>query len=482
MSSYQNALCARIVRTGDIATVISWGITSDDFTTAEAKNMWTVVRGYYDAPGTRGAVVDEPTLRFWFKDIILQGDMPNMPTEALCHEVRRERIATASHEALARFASATSVPVGDYGPHLAALHKDISDMLALGTTACSDVTLRMGVDNVQMRMRQAKEGVDYSCMKWPWKAIQDATFGVQPADYIVFYGRPKSMKTWVLIYLAAQAFDQQKKILIYTKEMTPESMYLRLLSCILGLPYDELREAASGPNRPMRPEHEEMVHAFAADVMNDPHLSSLVTVLSGQDVGPGADTVPWLSSKIEQYKPDIVFIDGLYLMSSHKKATSDHERVMTISRSLRAVSLSTKLPIIATMQANRKAAGHSDANLDEIAYSDALAQDCTTAARVIADKHSPFINIVLAGTRDYKLGGFRINAVPSTNFSYDRELTEKDIEKAREEDAAAAEAKKQKKVAKPAKTNGAVEPNANDTNDQIDAVIAAEKLRNSKSN
>jgi hypothetical protein len=148
---------------------------------------------------------------------------------------------------------------------------------------------------------------------------------------------------------------------------------------------------------------------------------------------------------VDQLKPDILFVDGLYLLSDQRKSTSDHTRVMNISRDLRQMVLSTHVPVIATMQANRKAAGHSDANLDEIAYSDALAQDATIAARVIADKASPTISIILAGSREFKLHGFRINAVPATDFSSHSELTEKDIEKAREADAAEAESKKQLK-------------------------------------
>jgi hypothetical protein len=116
---------------------------------------------------------------------------------------------------------------------------------------------------------------------------------------------------------------------------------------------------------------------------------------------------------------------------------------MNISRDLRQMVLSTGVPVIATMQANRKAAGHNDANLDEIAYSDALAQDATMAARVINDKVSPTISVVIGGSREFKLHGFRINAVPARDFSYHSELTEKDIEKAKEGDQSEVEKKKE---------------------------------------
>jgi hypothetical protein len=128
---------------------------------------------------------------------------------------------------------------------------------------------------------------------------------------------------------------------------------------------------------------------------------------------------------------------------------------MNISRDVRSMVLYRGVPVIASMQANRKAAGHNDANLDEIAYSDALAQDATIAARVINDKASPTISLVIGGSREFKLHGIRINAVPAVDFSFHSILTEKDIEKAKQADAPPEDKKKDKEKVR---TNGKRSP------------------------
>lgn len=444
--SYQLALCGRIIKTGDLAAVLNFGITDADFTQAEARGIWEFINSYFTNPATRGSVVNEQQMRAWFKELELM-DMPALTTETLCHEVRRQRVVTEAHALVVRLSEDLQVPIVDPTLHLAEVHAEISKLLELGTTKNTDVSFGQGLALIQRRFDLAQRGVDTSKMKWPWQVLNDATFGLQPDDYIVLYGRPKSMKTWVLCYLIAHAFQMDKKILVYTKEMTPENVFMRMLSCIMCAPYNDLREAGAAGGRPLSPAHIAEMAKITTMITNDPQWSKNLTVLSGRDASAGGDTVSWLNSKVEKYAPDILFVDGMYLLSDGKKGSADHTRVMNISRELRQLVLSTGVPVIATMQANRKAEGHGDANLGEIAYSDALGQDATIAARVIADPASPTVSIVIGGSREFKLRGFRINAVPSTDFSFHSTMTEKDVQKAKEGDAEVDEeaAKKKKK-------------------------------------
>jgi len=159
-------------------------------------------------------------------------------------------------------------------------------------------------------------------------------------------------------------------------------------------------------------------------------------ILSGRDA-QGHDGVTWLQGKIEQYKPDVCFVDGLYLMNDDRgnKKQADNQRVMNISRDTRQMVLDTRVPVVATMQANRKAAQNNAAELDEIAYSDAVGQDITQGFRVINEKHSPTIGLVAGGSREYRLHGLRINGVPCTDFTFHSVMTEKEIERATRDDA-----------------------------------------------
>jgi replicative DNA helicase len=458
--SAEFSLITRILTTGDIEPVLKFGITKDDFVQGAARTYWDYILNYYSNPGTHGSVINIPATERHFGQFTGVDAHPSYTTEALCSEVRRARIYTQASEALVACSNRISSPLEAPEAALAELQAKLQGLIALGSRGNTDVFMAPALSRLVNRLRMMKDGHDFSTMKWPWEVLNRATQGIQPDDYVVFYGRPKNMKTWVLCALIAWAFENGKRFLVYTKEMTPDNLYQRVAACICRLDYSGITTGTLSDAEL----HE--LEMLTAAVEQDLLMSQQMTVLAGADVAPGADTVAWLEGKVKQYKPDILFVDGMYLLSDEqaKKGTADHVRVMNISRGLRAMILRTKVPVICTLQANRKAAGHSAANLEEIAYSDAIGQDATLAARVIADKNSPTVSILVGGSREFKLHGFRINGVPARDFSYHSELTESDIQKALE--AEAEEAEEQAKQAKQARKKGglrapAAVPNAN---------------------
>lgn len=432
--SLEMALISRIAATGQMQTVLEYGITVDDFLGEVARAYWKLLHGYYMHPSTAGSVLTREILEQYLGPVaanISAYDVPTMTLEALCHEVRKARLIVEAKKASIRLAEDVS---SDPASAIAAQISTLQNLMALGVKGNTDISLDRSLERTLEKIRLMQEGVDFSILRWPWQALDEATLGIQRDDYIVFYGRPKSMKSWVLSYLVAWSFMQGKKILLYTKEMTPDNIFARACAAICQMPYDDLRRATLSQAQVEQLQSLRRIHA-------DPGYPGKVMCLSGKDAPPGGDTVPWIHSKIDKYKPDLVFIDGFYLLSSTSGSRNqrDDARVMGISRELRAMNLHTQVPIVATIQANRKAAQHSQANLDEVAFSDAVSQDATMLTRVIADKTQPTISLVIGGSREFKLHGIRINAVPAIDFSFHSVLTEKDIEKAKEQDTADAD-------------------------------------------
>jgi hypothetical protein len=453
--SHQLALCYRVIKDRNIAAPLDFGITVDDFISHEAKALWSIIIGYYTDPRSAGSLPDASLLGMdTTKGTFAVGDdMPNLTIEHLCHEVRRWRVASEGNQAVVKFSEAVAVHRLDPMGPLAELQAHVTRLMALGTRANTDMSLLQGAQNLKRRIQRAGEGINLAKLSWPWEPLQQGTFGIQPDDYVVFYARPKQGKTWLLAYLIAWAFHFEKRVLVYTKEMTPDNIYMRTLACIMRIPYTELRSAAMSQEAPLRPEDQAQLDSLICAMHNDANLAGLVTVLSGRDVGAGQDTVPWLRSKIDRYKPEIMFIDGEYLLSDHRKSNSDHQRVMNISRDIRDMVLSTKVPVIGTMQANRKAEGNSTASGADIAYSDALAQDTTLFARIIKDKESRTSSVIIGGSREFDLHGFRTYFEPAQNFGFHSILNETEIQKAIENDVGEAEAKEEKPAKKAKKAS-----------------------------
>lgn len=455
--SHQLTLCARIIRTGCLPEVLDYGITAEDFTTPEGLSIWTLIQNYNTMAQTRGSVLDMTGLLERYPTYALAPDRPDSSTHALCFAVRRERVQSGGMKAIGDAASLISTGIDPMVP-LARLQAEVSAYLALGCTANADIGFSRGLASVMHRMQLQRDGVDLALMKWPWAAMNRATLGLQRDDYVVFYGRPKSMKTWTLACLVAWCYENEKKLVLYTKEMTPDNVYMRVLACIRRIMYEFVRDAYT-----MSENDWYAIQKLYHQLTLDPVLADTIVVLNGRDAPPGGDTVSWLNSKIDKHKPVVAFIDGLYLLSDQNKKSKDHERVTSISRDIRGMVLNSGVPVIATMQANRKAAGHTDANLDEIAYSDSLAQDCTAAIRTIQRKVNPteeeksrnpqaapkmYIDLIFGGSREYSLHGIRLNAVPARDFSQLKELTEADVLASKEADAEEEEERKAARATK----------------------------------
>lgn len=465
MANAEMQLLSRIIYSGDIATVLGWGISDHDFRTNEAKGIWRYVEGYYAKTETSGAVIGPRVFQNVWPQIELLSDN-GMTTEALCYEVRRARVVAEAKEAVVALVDNVEV---DPSQAIAVLHTQMQNLLALGESKNHDLSFGDAMEKLVTRYQKVRDNqYAFAKMSYPWQILNEkAGGGIQEDDFIVIYGRPKMMKTWVLTSFIAEAFQREKTALVYTKEMTPENLAMRVAAVIGKFPYQELRTGKLSLE-------DEMLLMEMVKYARDTYRKANIIVLDGRMVGAGGDTVAWLQSKVEHYKPDIVFVDGMYLLSdnSGNKKTADWQRVTNISRGIRNMILHTRIPVVATMQANRGAAKHAEGNLDEIAYADAVGQDATVAMRTVNNRKEETINLILAGSREFKLDGIKIKGKPATDFSFVSILTESDIQQVEKEEVQSEEAKAKAKARKPRTRADAVTPDVNtkDEQRQLDSI------------
>jgi hypothetical protein len=426
MANREMQLVSRIVHNGDLSTAIEWGITPQDFLTNEGRAMFNHILGYYAQQGSAGSVIGPQVVQQLYPTFV-RCDDPGMTTEALCLEVRKQRLAI---EGVNRLDQLRLLFDQDPIEAIRALQGHTTELLNIGTSRDTDVTLGSALERIITKYEMLESGIDLSCGRWPWEVMNEATGGIQPDDYIIFYGRPKSMKSWMLAYFIAHAFNQNKRAIIYTKEMTADNIFQRAVACMAGINYQDFRRGK------LIPEEKQAIYAIRSYI-HALQASNHLVCLSGQDAPEGQDTVPWLQSKVEKYDPDFVFIDGMYLMSDFKNAKKENQQVKNISRALRQMILQTHKPVICTLQANRAAAKNQDANLDEIAFSDAMSQDATCIIRVINEKDAPTCQLVIGGSREFELNGFRVHGVPAYDFGYYGPISAKEIEDAKKHDAEA---------------------------------------------
>lgn len=467
MANWEHQLISRIARgNGELHRVLHFGITEDDFLTSEGRSLFRNILGYYYAPDSRGSVMGEETLRSYFPTMRLVDD-PSMTTEALCNEVRRQRCRIDLKAHIEQTLQLLELDPFEAAGRIVNAGKDIMN---LGLSKNADIhfhdAFRRSVDKAKM----IAMGYDFSVARWPWQPLQYATMGLQYDDYAVIYGRPKNFKSWLLAAVGGELNEQEKRLVIYTKEMTPDNIFQRIGCVMAGVDYDRFRHATLT-------EAEWYAVQGTVRLLEMRSKQQTFVCLNGQDAPKGGDTPEWLEAKIEKYNPHAVLIDGLYLMSDSKGAKKKNERVANISNDLRQVGLSRKVPIIATLQANREAAKNTEANLDEIGFSDAIGQDATLLMRSINEHKSgrQTIAVIVGGSRECRIEGFRIWAVPAANFNDfipgGQELTSKEVEQARVDDVAEDEKNgKKKKKDQPVPVSAALANVVRQTNVELNRI------------
>lgn len=402
-----------------------------DFITDEGRDLWNgLVRAMRDPRNKRGQLGIN-AVKHLYPSFTFCHDK-GMTIEALCHRVRDARHRLENQTVAREIASGTGDPMEVAARAVERLQRNV---LAIGYGTKTDVSLADAFsENLDDHdMRQA--GVNTSVALWPWQVFNETTGGVQADDYIVFYGRPKSKKSWMLAYFVADIFLQGKTALVYTKEMTARNLFRRIEACLGQVAYQDYRHGRLNEDDRIR-----MQKVLGA--VQDVRKHQDIIILDGKD-SQGADTVDWLQAKAEKYKPHVIFVDGMYLMRDNKggKGQKDNFRVQNISRDLRQMILNLKTPVVATLQANRAASGHQQANLEELAFSDSVGQDATAVLRVINEsKHPDYIDhltgkprdvvsLVVGGSREWQFSGCRIFADCATSFEYIEALDESEVEK-----------------------------------------------------
>jgi replicative DNA helicase len=91
---------------------------------------------------------------------------------------------------------------------------------------------------------------------------------------------------------------------------------------------------------------------------------------------PSASTVSGLAAKIEKLQPDVVFVDGVYLMIDEISGEMNNSKALTnITRSLKRLALKTKKPIIITTQVLEWKMKKNRVSASSIGYSSSFFQD-----------------------------------------------------------------------------------------------------------
>lgn len=195
--------------------------------------------------------------------------------------------------------------------------------------------------------------------------IDKATLGLQPEQFVLVIGPPAAGKSTLLLRLAVNVVERPAaKALFVGFEMSNAEQTARAHAMFAQVSH---RRLVTG--QLLESESRRWAQRFAFLDAQDSRL-----VVIGDRAG--AMTVSALGAKIEEHKPDLVVVDGLYLMTDeHGEHPGSPQALTNITRAIKQLAQRFSLPILASTQALTSKMSRGAVSLDSIGYSSSFAQD-----------------------------------------------------------------------------------------------------------
>lgn len=164
--------------------------------------------------------------------------------------------------------------------------------------------------------------------------------GMAAGQYIVVLSRTGQGKSWFALDLAINAWAQGKKVLYISLEMPPEAVRDRVYTFMSqGLfSMSDLSRASIDIGE---------ITSWSKNNLHD-DLSFIVT--ASEAIGDFSPS--HVQAKIDQYGPDIVFIDYLQLMTDRRNSSGETERVRNSSKEIKSLTMTNSIPIVVVAAAS----------------------------------------------------------------------------------------------------------------------------------
>jgi len=202
--------------------------------------------------------------------------------------------------------------------------------------------------------------------------FDNITLGIQPHEYVTISGWSGTGKSTLAQWILFNAYMKNKTPMLISLEMESRNLLRKWDTMLTNFSYLNLK------SHKLREDEIKKWKDKAIDVNNKPN-----DIIILDDVYQC--TVDRVYAEMVRWKPDIVCIDYISLMSTSRSAgTQNWEKIMHLTQNLKQLARTLKIPIIGVAQTNRDSAT-SGAKLENIAWSVAIIQDSDIVIGLHAD-------------------------------------------------------------------------------------------------
>lgn len=194
--------------------------------------------------------------------------------------------------------------------------------------------------------------------------LDRATQGYQAGQLVTLVGLPKAGKSTAMLLSAMAAWMNGQKPVFFTFEMSNEEQVERLDAIHAGVSHHRLRNGTL-----LDEEWEKLEKSLATIAEMPPFFFSADTMAT--------TTITGVQGKIDSLKPDIVFVDGVYLMDDEQGEPQRSPQALShITTGFKRMAQNNEIPVAISTQALAwKTGKKSGLTGDSIGYSSSFLQD-----------------------------------------------------------------------------------------------------------
>ena len=350
----EHRLVSKVIRDREITPALQRGVADNWFLDDDNKRVWSFVRkhyGEYNEVPTATTVLDHyPN----YKVLDVQDSIDYLLDTMV--DFRRRMLTREGLEA-----AVGQLQDNNHDAALISMEATITKVNEQGVLGTHEVDLTKNTED-RYKEYQALQNQTFLGIPTGFEKIDEATAGLQGGQLITIIAPPKTGKSQIALQMAINTHLLGKKPMFQSFEMNNHEQQQRHDAMRAHISHGRLRMGKLTTEENSR--YIDMLNA-----MEKEQSFHLIDAVSGI-------TVSALAAKIEQTKPDIVFVDGVYLMLDEVTGEMNTPQAITnITRALKRLAQKIDKPVVITTQTLLWKMRAGKVTADSIGYSSSFFQD-----------------------------------------------------------------------------------------------------------
>ena len=398
----ESKLLSKVIEDRSIGFILERGVTEAWFADATDKKIFIFLREHY-AKYQECPSLDIITENFPAYQLLPATDPLDYFVDKLIESRRRTSIIQTIGEALTAVEKEQ-----DHESALLAMERGIVALDEAGLTTATDLEITKAAQIAKDEYEHRKNNPGLLGLPTGFPTMDASTSGLQPGQLIVIVAPPKTGKSTLALQIAINAHLANKVPMFISFEMSNAEQKSRYYAMRARISHQRLMTGS------LTDEEEQRYYRIVNSIQDMWDKFWFVD-------SSGGLTVSAVASKIQSKNPDIVFIDGTYLMIDEQTNESNTPQSITnITRSLKRLAMKIKKPIVISTQALTWKMRSGQVTADSIGYSSSFHQDADVifglqrvaddvddmrTLKVVASRNSGLMDVTLMW--DWNTGAFR---------------------------------------------------------------------------